>query len=119
MKFFLDANIPYSTLEIFEELKLECEHARDAGLSRASDMEIMKYAIKNHSILVTKDLDFANIKIFPVQSHYGIVILRLPPFFKAQQFVNVLRNFLNSIDIKNLKRSIAIIKIGRYRIRKF
>ena len=119
MKFFLDANIPYSALEIFEELNLECEHARDIGLSRADDIQIMNYAIKNDSILVTKDLGFANIMVFPIESHHGVIVLRLPPFFKASQFVNVLRDFLNSIDLKDLKKAIAIVKVGRYRIRKF
>ena len=40
MKFFLDTNIPYSALVVFEELKLESTHARDVGLSRAGDREI-------------------------------------------------------------------------------
>lgn len=119
MKFFLDTNIPYSALKVFEELNLEAVHARDVGLSRAADREIMNYAVKNKSILVTKDLGFANIILFPVESHYGVVVLRLPSFFKAYQFVNVLRDFLNSVDAKLLEKAIAIIKLGRYRIRKF
>lgn len=119
MKFFLDTNIPYSALEIFKVLKLEAAHARDVGLSRADDKEIIEYAIKNNSIIVTKDLEFANITVFPVELHHGIVIMRLPSFFKASQFVNVLRDFLKSIDVKGLKKSIAIVKVGRYRIRKF
>lgn len=118
MKFFLDANIPYSALEIFEELNLESTHARDAGLSRADDMKIMDYAVKNDSILVTKDLEFANLISFPIESHHGVILMRLPSFFKASQFVNVLRDFLTSIDTKDLKKAIAIVKVGRYRIRK-
>ena len=59
MRFFLDTNIPYSALEIFEGLKLESAHARDVGLSRASDKEISDYAMKRDSILITKDLEFA------------------------------------------------------------
>ncbi len=54
MKFFLDANIPYSALEIFEELNLESIHARDAGLSRADDIEIMNYATKMMAFLLQK-----------------------------------------------------------------
>ena len=119
MKFFLDANIPYSALEIFEELNLESVHAREVGLSRVDDKAIMDYAKKNDSILITKDLEFANIMVFPIESHNGVIVLRLPPFFKASQFVNVLRDFLNSIDLKDLKKAIAIVKVGRYRIRKF
>ena len=52
MKFFLDANMPYSVLTIFKELGLKAIHARDVGLSRAADKEIARYAKKNKSILV-------------------------------------------------------------------
>jgi len=34
MRFFLDANIPYSALEIFKELNLEALHARSVGLGK-------------------------------------------------------------------------------------
>ncbi|MBI2542778.1 MAG: DUF5615 family PIN-like protein [Candidatus Aenigmarchaeota archaeon] len=118
MKFFLDANIPYSALEVFEELSLEAIHARYVGLSQAIDKEIMNFAIKNKSILVTKDMGFANILMFPLESHYGIIVLRLPSYFKAHQFVNLLRDFLRSIDAKGLEKAIAIVKIGRYRIKR-
>ena len=119
MKFFLDTNIPYSALVVFEELKLESTHARDAGLSRVSDREIADYAKKNESILLTKDLEFANTKPFPLGSHKGLIIMRLPTFFKASQFANVLRDFLASININDLNRAVAIVKPGKYRIRKF
>ena len=119
MKFFLDTNIPYSALKIFEELGLESAHARDAGLSRAGDKEIADYAKKNGSIMITKDLEFANAKLFPSGSHEGLIIIRLPTFFKASQFVNVLQDFLSSVNINDLKQSVAIVKIGKYRIRKF
>ncbi len=45
MKFFFDVNMPYSSLVIFEELDLEAQHAKDVGLSKAKDEEIMNYAI--------------------------------------------------------------------------
>lgn len=118
MKFFLDANIPYSALKIFEELNLESVHAKDSGLSRADDIEIMDYAIKNNYILVTKDLEFANVMMFPIALHHGVVVVRLPYFFKAAQFVKVLSDFLGSIDPHDLKNAITIVKVGRYRIRR-
>lgn len=76
----------------------------------------MDYAVKSKSILITKDMGFANILMFP--SHYGVIVLRLPFYFKAYQFVNVLREFFNSVDLKLLKKSLVIVKLGRYRIRK-
>ena len=119
MKFFLDANMPYSALEVFKKFKIDVKHARDVGLSQASDKEIMNYAVKNKSILITKDIGFANILISPIESHYGVVVLRLPSFFKASQFVNVLIDFLKAVNVKDLHKAITIVKLGRYRIRKF
>ena len=117
MKFFLDANIPYSALTAIKELNLEAIHAKDAGLSQASDKEIAKYAEKSKSILVTKDLDFGNLKLFDAKP-CGLVILRLPHFFKAPQFINVLRDFLKSENAQNLEGAITIVKLGSYRTRK-
>ncbi len=117
MNFFLDANMPYSVLKVFEELKLEAMHAKDVGLSQADDTKIMEYAIRTKSILVTKDLEFGNARLFP--KHFGIVILRLPYFYKASQITNSLKDFFNLISIKDLENSITVIKLGRYRIRKF
>jgi len=118
MKFFLDANIPYSILKIFQKLNLDAIHARDAGLNRATDSEIFLYAAKNKHIIVTKDLEFANIQIFPTKSHKGAIVLRLPSTFNALQFSRVVEDFLNSVNINDLENAIAIVKLGKYRIRK-
>ncbi len=118
MKFFLDANIPYSTLNIFKKINLEVIHARDIGLGQATDKKILEYAIRSKSILVTKDLEFGYFITSQTKPHCGIVILRLPSSFNAFQFANVLMEFLMSINIKDLEQSLAIVKLGRYRIRK-
>ncbi|HLC53053.1 MAG TPA: DUF5615 family PIN-like protein [Candidatus Nanoarchaeia archaeon] len=117
--FLLDANIPYSAVRVFEDLGLKVNHAVLLGLGGASDEEIMDFAIKNRDILITKDKGFANIEMFPPRKHNGIVIFRLPYFFNAAQFANVLRNFLLSIRINDLEKAITIVKLGKFRIRKF
>ncbi len=118
MRFFLDANLPISTTYIFEGLNLEAIHARKVGLGKATDDQIIKYALKNNSILVTKDMDFTNITKFPIKEHNGIIVLRLPNYFTASQINNSLRDFLISTKNKDLTNAITIVKLGRYRIRK-
>jgi len=110
--------MPYSIIDLFRELNLEALHARDIGLARAKDEEIMNYAIKNKYLLITKDLEFGNRKRFPINHSQGIIILRLPFFFKAFQVKKALKDFLTSINISELEKSITIIKSGHYRIRK-
>ncbi|MBI5066304.1 DUF5615 family PIN-like protein [Candidatus Woesearchaeota archaeon] len=119
MKFFLDENISISVVNFIKILGFEVEHARTAGLSGATDKEISEYAKKNKAILVTKDLEFGNILIYPEKSHHGLLILRLPNYYKTAQLVKILVNFLENIKPKILESAITILEVGRYRIRRF
>ena len=118
MKFFLDANIPYSAQAVFKKNHCFAQHAKDAGLARASDTQILEHAIREKSILVTKDLEFGNRKTFPHIISFGVIIIRLPFYFKAVQLNNVVDEFLRSVEKESLNCAITILSLGRYRIRK-
>ena len=118
MKFLLDANLPSSSKEIFKKFNYKAEHSREIGLGKSTDEQIIKYAIKNNQILVTKDLDFGNIKKYPIKEHKGIILIRAPFYYTANQINRVLYNFLNSIKEKELNDSLIIVEVNRYRIRK-
>lgn len=81
MKFFLNANMRRSSVIIFEELNIEVQHAKNVGLGKAQDREIMNYTIKNKCILITKDLELGNTTLFPTKHQRGLIILRLPFLF--------------------------------------
>ncbi len=57
VKFFLDENIPNSSIKILEGLGYEVEHARTAGFKGSSDDEIARYAKEEKTVLVSRDLD--------------------------------------------------------------
>ena len=118
MKFFLDANMPRSSLKLFEELGIEVIYSRDVGLGNVEDKEIFEYAIRNKCILVTKDLEFGDSHLFPLESILGVIILRLPYYFTASQISEHLKIFFNSIELKELENSIVTLKLGRFRIRR-
>jgi len=118
LKFFLDANIPYSSITIFKNFNYDAEHARNIGMGNSLDNEIIEYVIKHHQILVTKDLGFGNIMDYPIKSHHGVIILRLPFYYTAKQINNALLRFLKSVKEHEIKNSITIIEAGRYRIRR-
>ncbi len=118
MKFLLDANIPLSSKDIFKKLNYETEHSREIGLGKASDEQIIKHAINNNQILITKDLEFGNIKKYPIKSHKGIILIRVPFYYTAKQINEVLSNFLNSLRGKEIRNSLIIVEVNKYRIRK-
>ncbi len=117
MKFVLDANMPYSAKGIFKKPD-KVVHVGDVGLADATDEEIIKYSLKEKAILITRDLDFANIILYPLGSHAGIIVLRLPSYFNAESIKKSLRWFMLVADKKILPGSVTIVEPDRYRIRR-
>lgn len=117
MKFLLDANLPFSAKVAFP-LSHEVFHVRDIGLERATDAAIFAWARKHCAVLVTRDLDFANIIQFPPRVSFGIIVLRLPSSYPAAEITRVLREFLTKADVETFPRSIVIVEEGRFRVRR-
>ncbi|HLC71303.1 MAG TPA: DUF5615 family PIN-like protein [Candidatus Nanoarchaeia archaeon] len=116
MKLFLDENLPLSFVESLQKLGFLVEHVRTAGLQGADDQQIALYAKSQKLILITKDVEFGSLLLYPSGSHYGLVVLRLPDNFKKEQIFTALTNFL--APGKNLAGFITIVEIGKYRVRK-
>ncbi len=116
MKFLLDANLPFSAKETFDA-RHEVVHVRDIGLERAPDHEILTWAKRHNAVIVSRDLDFANTQRVPPAEHCGLVVLRVPTSYSANEIKRVLGAFLKEIDTSQLPHSLVIIEEGRYRIR--
>lgn len=117
MRFFLDANLPYSSREIFNKYG-ETFHAREVNLKEAPDEEIFKFTVKQKAILVTRDLEFGNPYLYPRDSHHGLIIIRVPFYFTAKQINKTLKESFSSIKVEDLQNAITVIEPGKIRIRK-
>ena len=61
MNLLIDNQLPPALARFIEgELRCSAIHVIDVGLRDASDAEVWSYASNTHSILVSKDEDFAN-----------------------------------------------------------
>jgi len=116
MKFLIDADLPYSLKEIFAGRGCEALHVRDVGLFSAADEEIFDYASKNNFIILTRDLGFADIVL--ERKTASLVIARLPNYFTREKINKIFNDFLKSVDAKDFSKSIIVVEIERYRIRK-
>lgn len=117
MLFLLDANLPYSAKEVFPK-KHKVLHVRDLGIDTAADEKIIAWAKKNKAALVARDFDFANILNFPPSRYFGIIVLKVPYFYTASAIKRVLRNFILTINEKQIPKSTIIVEETRFRIRK-
>ena len=116
MKFLIDADSPYSLINVFNKHRHKAAHVRDL-FGAAADDEIFEYARKNHFIIVTKDLGFA--EIFMKSKGFGLILIRLPYYFTVDKITRVFNEFLKEIKANEMKNSITVIELGRYRIKKF
>ncbi|EIE03401.1 DUF5615 family PIN-like protein [Leptospira licerasiae] len=59
MKFFIDAQLPFSLVYLFKEKNFEVLHTEHLPLgNKTSDSDIISYCDSNDLILITKDSDF-------------------------------------------------------------
>jgi hypothetical protein len=118
MRFLIDANMPRSIIALVTNLGHEVEFARDIGLGAAPDQEIAARSQASGAALLTRDLDFADVRRYPPALYSGIVVLRLPDGMIAKDIVGVTERFLqDSTFVGNVAGRLAIVEQNRVRFR--
>lgn len=87
-------------------------------MSGVLDPDIFSYAQSEKRIIISRDLEFSNLLDYPLGTHGGIIVFRVPNFFTAIQINKVLSNFLAEVDMEQLEKALTIVESGRYRIRR-
>jgi predicted nuclease of predicted toxin-antitoxin system len=72
MRFLVDANMPRSARALLARLGHTGEHACDLGLGHAPDAEIAARARSTGAVIVTRDVDFADIRNYPPREFKGL-----------------------------------------------
>ena len=76
MKFKIDENLPAEAAEVLRGAGFLADTVGDEGMSGADDQTVAVASRSGHRILVTLDLDFANIRAYP-PGDQGIIVLRV------------------------------------------
>ena len=77
MKFKIDENLPPEAASILRGVGFGADTVGQEELSGAEDAVIACTSRSEDRILITLDLDFANIRAYPPGEHAGIIILRM------------------------------------------
>jgi predicted nuclease of predicted toxin-antitoxin system len=94
MRFLLDANMPRSTLTVLAEHGHTAKHVRDISMGDARDSEIAAQARADGAVLLTRDLDFADVRNYPPEAMPGILALRVPDDWTAGRITALVGGFL-------------------------
>jgi predicted nuclease of predicted toxin-antitoxin system len=118
LRFLLDANLPRMAVDAVRQAGHEVEFARDIGLGNASDEAIAARARDTGAVLVTRDLDFADVRQYPPEHYEGIVVLRLADDAVASEIAAAVRRFVSAGDfLCELRGRLAIVEGDRVRFR--
>ena len=118
MRFLIDANLPRAVIAVVQSLGHQVEFARDIGLASATDEQIANHALKYGAALLTRDLDFADIRQYPPDQYSGIVVLRLPDTAVTEEIAAAVKRFLSEPGcIASLSGRLAVVEGDRVRFR--
>jgi predicted nuclease of predicted toxin-antitoxin system len=116
--FFTDENMPRTLAPVLRRMGYAAEDVRDVGLAGQPDSVVFAYAQSTHAVLITSDKDFANILQYPLGSHAGIIVLRVPDRLPVLEVNQVVQDAVNALDTIDLTGSLVIVRLHGMRIRR-
>lgn len=117
VRFKLDENLPRAAQDLLISAGHSAETALAEGLGGRSDRAVPDASVSEGRVLVTFDLDFADIRNYPPADHRGLWVLR-PVAQSVDNTLFLLRRALTLLESEAVDRRRWVIESGRVRIRK-
>ncbi len=118
LEFLVDENLPLSAVVVLREQGYRARHVKSIGMQGARDRTLFSQAQEEGWIIITRDLGFGNLLDYPLGTHAGIVVLRVPFTFTARQINGVIAAFISDVEPEVLKKALVVVEPGRYRLRR-
>jgi predicted nuclease of predicted toxin-antitoxin system len=118
LKFKLDENLPADLAGLFREEGHDVSDVIQEGLGGKDDSIVVKAATEEGRIVLTFDLDFADIRKYPPGTHSGIAVFRLHDQ-RWQTLEGPVRRLLAEGNLDRLQKGLAIVDESRVRFRRF
>lgn len=116
MRFKTDENLPNEAATALRDAGFDAQTVWDEALSGAAD-EVLLARIQHESrVLITLDLDFANIRAYPPARYAGIVVLRPKTQDKASVIAYV-RKLIAVLEYRTPSGELWILQRDRVRFR--
>jgi predicted nuclease of predicted toxin-antitoxin system len=103
---------------LLRESGIHAEDVRDTGLRGRPDDEVIRHAAAHDLALLTADLGFGNILRFPLESHAGVVVARLPNEMPTGSLNHRILGVLRGLSDEEVSGNLVIIEATRIRLRR-
>ena len=117
VRFKLDENLPSDAAPLLREAGHDVLTALQQHLGGKPDREVLDTCRSENRILITFDLDFADIRVYPPENHRGVWVLR-PHTQSITDTLALLRGALTVLDGGEIvDRRLWVVEPGQIRIR--
>jgi len=117
MRIKLDENISRHLKPLLKQEGHEAVTVSDEGLLGKTDIEVGAAANSEGMMLFTLDLEFADLRKFPLGNHPGIVLFR-PQSMGPLTVNHFIIEFVKETDLKFLAGCVVVVDPTRVRIRR-
>ncbi|MCE7984927.1 MAG: hypothetical protein DYG89_27455 [Caldilinea sp. CFX5] len=117
-RFLIDEDMPRSTAVSLRGAGYVVEDVRDVGLRGHSDADVFAYAQRYAATLISVDKGFTNLLTFPLGTHAGIIVVRIPDDVPPKRLNEELLQALITLAPQPLTGLLIIVEIGRMRVRR-
>lgn len=117
MQFVADENVAEAIVTVLRELKLDVLSISEL-MPGCSDSEVLSFANKNNSIIITSDKDFGEIIFRQQKIVAGVILLRLHGLSIDEKIKTVKNFFVNHSNSLSEKNIFVVITKDSIRIRK-
>jgi len=116
MRFKIDENLPPEIAGVLREAGYEADTVQEQGMSGAADPTILAKVRADHRVFLTMDKGIANIRLYPPEQYYGIVVFR-PVAAGRQAVLALVRSRLQGILSIDLTGRLVVVTERGVRIR--
>jgi predicted nuclease of predicted toxin-antitoxin system len=117
ISFLTDENVFPNVVALLRSKGFDVKDAREADLGGTSDEHLLETANAESRTLVTFDKYFADVLQHPLDSHHGIIRIRIHPPLPST-VLHALERFLQQYDLTLLKGTLVLLERDGYRVRR-
>lgn len=116
IEFLADECVFKTTIDFLRSHNYKVSTAYEEKLDGQANGAILQKASQTKKILLTADSDFANILLYPIGTHSGIIVLKISKTNEDDVHTNLLK-LLTEVDPALIQQSLIIVDKNKYRIR--
>ena len=116
--FLVDEDLPWRLARALTATGLQALHVSDVGLRSRPDHEVLAYARAQGLAVVTCDLVYADLRRFPLGSHSGFIVVRLPTRLPASDRTKTVVDAITRLDPSEIAGNLIVVSQKRIRIRR-